>query len=392
MNFRAVRNDLLKDYSRVKRRDWCFTIWDYTDDDIQRLLACECVYIIFGKEKGENNNPRLHLQGYIMFKNPVKMNFIKETLGRWDAHLEPRKGTLKAAIEYCKKEGDFLENGKKPLYPEEKGKKEQDRWEEYKTLALEGKFDDLPAKILILHGEKFKRLYYENREKELKTLENITCLWLWGKPRTGKTMWANKRYPDAYIKMDNPKWWDGYRFQKVVILDDVTPERWRNDADLMKKIADIYKIRVERKGGDFLIRPETIIVTSNYTIERIWEGKQEDIEALKDRFEEIEFKEQYKDKRVRHNKDIKEILESIKNRVENNIIELEKDEEELEKTQEVILDLEGEDLYDPLNDPDFWNKQRIDKYTELKRPEKKKKRKKIDKSKLNQKIDIFLKK
>lgn len=65
------------------------------------------------------------------------------------------------------------------------------------------------------------------------------------------------------------KWWDGYRGQDVVILDDITPDH----ACLCYHLliwSDHYSFNAEVKGGSVNIRPRIIIVTSNYTIEEVF--------------------------------------------------------------------------------------------------------------------------
>lgn len=98
-----------------RTRSWCFTLNNYTDED---LLRCKLVgemsgttYIVFGKEVGESGTP--HLQGYVWFKSPRKLPAVKALIGE-RAHFEPRKGTHAQAADYCKKDGDFQEFGRAP--------------------------------------------------------------------------------------------------------------------------------------------------------------------------------------------------------------------------------------------------------------------------------------
>ena len=72
-----------------KARDYCFTTNNYTQDHIDKLQALDCVYVVYGKEKGEAGTP--HLQGYVRFKNAKTMSsVIKEMAG---SHIEIKKGT-----------------------------------------------------------------------------------------------------------------------------------------------------------------------------------------------------------------------------------------------------------------------------------------------------------
>jgi hypothetical protein len=92
-----------------RAKNWCFTLNNYTDDDCLKLSSpLEGVsYCIFGKEVGENGTP--HLQGFIQFVERCRLNKVKDVVGV-RAHLEVAKNVL-ASIQYCKKDGDFVENG-----------------------------------------------------------------------------------------------------------------------------------------------------------------------------------------------------------------------------------------------------------------------------------------
>lgn len=99
---------------------YCFTLNNYTDHDIvlvdELSILPNVVYLIYGKEVGENGNP--HLQGFFILKGPQRFSWVKRRLPR--AHIEAAKGTSLQAAEYCKKEGDFKEVG---VFPANKGKR-----------------------------------------------------------------------------------------------------------------------------------------------------------------------------------------------------------------------------------------------------------------------------
>ena len=43
---------------------------------------------------------------------------------------------------------------------------------------------------------------------------------LWGPSGTGKSRFVAARWPDAFWKAPESKWWDGYSGQETVVLDD----------------------------------------------------------------------------------------------------------------------------------------------------------------------------
>lgn len=98
--------------SRAKH--WCFTLNNYTQGNIDQILdhASEFDYVIFGKEIGESGTP--HLQGFVSFPQRVRRNHCIEKIGQ--AHFTVARN-VDNSIQYCKKDGDFVEIGVRPSAP-----------------------------------------------------------------------------------------------------------------------------------------------------------------------------------------------------------------------------------------------------------------------------------
>lgn len=73
-----------------------------------------CRYIVIGKEICPETK-RNHLQGFVYFENPLTYKSVQKRLCNYSIHVEQMKGTHEEAIEYCKKDGDFLEEGERPV-------------------------------------------------------------------------------------------------------------------------------------------------------------------------------------------------------------------------------------------------------------------------------------
>lgn len=112
-------------------------------------------------------------------------------------------------------------------------------------------------------------------------------LWVWGPPGVGKSHWVREQYPNAFFKPQN-KWWDGYQGEKFVILDDFDCTALGH---LLKIWADKYSFVAETKGYSTHIRPFKFIITSNYSIEALFQQDNPMMLALLRRFFVIEIKE-----------------------------------------------------------------------------------------------------
>lgn len=84
--------------TRVRSRNWCFTVNNYTEDDIKNLQK-ELEGYVFQEETGENGTK--HLQGVCWFKNPRDFGAVKKL--HKSAHWEKCQN-LEASKNYCSKE------------------------------------------------------------------------------------------------------------------------------------------------------------------------------------------------------------------------------------------------------------------------------------------------
>lgn len=104
--------DLVAQMSRAKH--WCFTLNNYTQDNVDRIIdnSSSFDYVIFGKEVGDSGTP--HLQGFVSFPNRVRRSVCIDKIGQ--AHFTVARN-IDNSIQYCKKDGDFIEIGTKPSGP-----------------------------------------------------------------------------------------------------------------------------------------------------------------------------------------------------------------------------------------------------------------------------------
>lgn len=238
------------------------------------VKSIDCTYLVAGQEVGAEGTP--HLQGYVCFASAKTLSAVKRLGGLGRAHLEQQRGTPEQAAVYCKKDGVVFEKGTLPLTPAQKGEKEQERWTEALLAVEEGRLADVPADMVCRHLKSME--YAVNRVKLSKrrlatiTDEEMPHEWLYGPPGSGKSRQARERHPGAYIKDPTSQWWDGYKGEDVVIIDDFDKYQVKQGGD-MKRWLDRYAFQAQIKGGQTLIRPSKVVVTSNYHPDQIWEDK-----------------------------------------------------------------------------------------------------------------------
>lgn len=264
-------------------RNFCFTHNNYPDTQLQDNL--ECKYIIYGKEVGESGTP--HLQGLVTFANGRSLSAAIKALP--GCHVEVARN-LTAAIEYCKKDGDYTERGTAPLTPKDKGDKEKERWQSILAHAGDAEWlEENEPMVALIHDRALERAAKRARP-EPQTLDTAKMPheWYYGAPGTGKSRAARDANPGAYIKDPQNRWWDGYQDQDVVIIDDFDKYQVKMGGD-MKRWLDRYPFQAESKGSQTLIRPKKIIITSNYHPDEIWEDSITQ-EAIKRRVHITQFK------------------------------------------------------------------------------------------------------
>lgn len=252
----------------MKSRNFVFTWNNYTEADEAYLRSLEGVrYCCYGREYAPTTGTP-HLQGYLSFWSPRSFDATVKLLRA--NHVEVAK-TTEEAIAYCKKIPDWVEWGDVPVSRKRKGEMEKERWEEARKKAKTGDFEGIDADIYIRYKRTLETIHSESHVPEDRvTLENH---WFCGPTGCGKSKLAWERWPDAYHKDPMTRWWDGYKGQDVVIIDDFDVYQKAQGGD-MKRWADHYAFPAPVKGGYINIRPKVIVVTSNYTPEEIWEDEQ----------------------------------------------------------------------------------------------------------------------
>lgn len=240
-----------------KSRNFTFTFNNYPDTLL--VDSIDCKYIIYGKEIGESGTP--HLQGFISFEIQKTFKSMCKLLP--GCHVEIARSAI-ASVEYCKKDGVFVERGTPPLTPVVAANKGiVERWE----LAKLGRFEELPP-------EQIKTYEYIKRKfVDVEDIPELSNEWICGPSGCGKSRGVRERYPGLYWK-DTSKWWDGYDHEEIVVIEDWDPKSSEFLTRYLKIWGDHYAFKAEVKGGSMMIRPKKIVVTSQYLLSECFPDSQ----------------------------------------------------------------------------------------------------------------------
>lgn len=199
-----------------------------------------------------------------------------------EAHLELSRS--EAANEYVWKDDTAIadtrfELGRLPI-----SRARPADWDKVYDMAKVGNFEELPKDILIRHYSSLKRIYVDNVIPVFRP--DIKIHVFHGTTGTGKSRRAwQEAMADGempFIKNPNTKWWDGYRGQKNVIIDEFTG---RIDISYLLLWTDEYPAITEVKGFATPLNARNFWITSNLA-PREWyvDAKPVQLDALIRRF------------------------------------------------------------------------------------------------------------
>lgn len=138
------------DISKMRSRRYAFALNNYTPEEEKKLQEMKCKFMQYSHEVGEKNGTP-HLQGMIIFENPVRGMAMKELMPE-RAHFAPQYKCALANLRYTKKkelgEGIFQKGSM------EQGKRND--WEEVKDFMKTAKtakeiVEEYPEKFIKYH-------------------------------------------------------------------------------------------------------------------------------------------------------------------------------------------------------------------------------------------------
>lgn len=234
-------------------------------------------YIKGQLEQGESGY--LHWQILVHFPKKVTLTKVKQIFGD-QVHVEGSRS--EAAEAYVWKDdtslGQRFELGSKSL----KRNSPKD-WDLIYEQAKSGDFESIPKDILIRSYSSLKKIHVDS----LRPQEELREVYVyWGKTGAGKSRlaWEEASF-DAYPKDPNSKFWDGYRGQQHIVIDEF---RGSISISHLLRWLDRYPVIVEVKGSSVVFKGTRIWITSNISPEEWYPTlDKETFLALRRRFTKV---------------------------------------------------------------------------------------------------------
>lgn len=243
-----------------KHRGFCFTSYELDESFFETLRQTYPIkYMVIGKETCPSTQ-RKHLQGYMYFTNPRGLAGVKRIMK--PRHVEVAKGDATENFEYCSKEREFKEWGKRP---------QQGERTDLEMIQEMIKKNNEPQ--LNIADEYFSRwCQYGARFEKYRALCRPKRNWVtevyiyWGAPGNGKTRKARTRFPNIVpVIMNgdiNAPFVNGYNGEDEVLFDDFEPAVCSRA--YMLKLLDRYPMEANIKGGSINWAPKVVIFTTNH--------------------------------------------------------------------------------------------------------------------------------
>lgn len=234
----------------MQGRYWSVTRYNEWTPELPKQAA----YIKGQKEIG-NLTEREHWQIMVIFGKNMRRKSVVEAFGG-QGHCELSKSSK--LERYVWKEdtripGTQFEFGNKPIRRSVKHD-----WDRVWELAKENTLDDIPKSILVPHYRTIQAIArdYLKPSAQIRTI-NV----YWGGTGLGKSRRAwHEAGMDAFPKDPRTKFWDGYRDQENVVIDE-----FRGDISIshMLRWTDRYPVIMEVKGSSRNYKVKNLWITSN---------------------------------------------------------------------------------------------------------------------------------
>lgn len=256
-----LRASLTSPMAAARSRGWIWTL-NNPEGHIDMEAIAGLAYGVYQLEVGANGTP--HYQGYFEFTSRKSFAQLRQMLPR--AHLEQRRGSPVEARRYCTKE-DTRRDGPWEFGDPPAGAGARKDIDELRQLVHSGASEkdvaDSHTGMYLRYTNGIRN--YMRLVQKSSALRDVYVAVYYGDSGAGKTYKASQDNPEAYWKMPDNKWFDGYNGESTVIIDDFgsgdsVPFSYR----MLLRLLDRYPLMVEVKGSSVNFVATKIIMTSNF--------------------------------------------------------------------------------------------------------------------------------
>lgn len=287
MNTTPLNKEDLKQGSYIT--NFCFTLNNWTQLEYDALIRFDCKWIVIGKEIGKEQTP--HLQGACCLNRNIRFSTLKKKPGFERAHIERMIGTPHQSLVYCSKEDP--EPFMKGTMPEVTQGRREDLLAVVKQLKVHQNIQ-----TLCINDDQFCAMYIKYC-KGITSLSSLlepgrtgppVVIWLHGPTGTGKTR-SSVEFGMAvnmpmWISSGSLQWFDGYRGERLAILDDFRTGHCK--FSFLLRLLDRYIFSVPVKGAFSNWKPDVIIITAPLSPREMFDLKNEgDIGQLERRITHV---------------------------------------------------------------------------------------------------------
>ena len=268
-------------------RSWCFTLNNYTEEDIEAIKSwTEVARIVVGKETGDKGTP--HLQGAVTFRLMRRLSALKKLNNKihWE-RMMAKKDHGEAAFEYCRKDGDVCididtrvgQGARTDIAKAYEAARGGVSMREFTAT-------DCPSWQALKVFEKISGVHAERTLPE----GGLNVIWVHGASGTGKTRMA-RELSKIFVEFTGKRFFSGYAGEETMILDDIKPTDWLGCTGKFLKMMDRYPFQMEIKGGSIMAMYHTLMITCIRSPEEFWAeiAADEPVYQLTRRIKEVRF-------------------------------------------------------------------------------------------------------
>lgn len=275
--------------TELKQGTWItnfvFTLNNWTQLEYDAIIRLDSKWIVVAKETGKEGTP--HLQGAVCLNKNMRFSTLKKKPGFERAHIEKMRGTPRDSFKYCTKED------KDPFLRGDMPESSQGKRNDLLTVVEQIKANP-NIEALCRESDDFSAMFIKYTKgitqfsslMESSRVGPPTVLWIYGPTGSGKTRSAVEfgmaTNMSMWISSGSLQWFDGYRGQRIAILDDLRSGHCK--FSFLLRLLDRYPFSVPIKGSFANWKPDVIIITAPLSPREMFDLKREgDIAQLERR-------------------------------------------------------------------------------------------------------------